>query len=78
MSKAYVRIVTLNPKRKTKPPSKKRATNSKLIGEEREMRYALTQVTRLGDGGDALTSIFRIKRIVRHALHAGFVMGRGR
>lgn len=70
-------MMILNPKRKTKPSAKKRITNCKLIGEEKEMRYALTQVTRLGDTNDALTSIFRIRRIVRHALHAGFRMGRG-
>lgn len=60
------------------PPPRRAKNNSKLIGEDTEMVYERRQVTVIGHSGDVLTSMAKIRRIVRHALHAGFRMGRGR
>ena len=84
MASKIVRYAVSNPRPKTRRVSSTpRITAHPLIGESREMSYA----TRIGRTRRGPSIIVRrvymfhhedLLKVVRHAIHSGFTMGRGR
>ena len=76
--KRQTRVVMVVANPTPQNPTRLPAAKHGVLGERKEMVYAMRLVTSIGRGGDVLTSRATILRIVRHAISAGFKMGRGR